>query len=241
MSTNGSRSGEEKSSRSLKSALSKARLVQAERNDAVADLRAAEKARLDMLADEVAPVFNEIPNGYDFEGVVSAGTRPRLWVDMLSFVAMAEDKRTYRFMKDTRLGRELIFESEDMSQVADQITEYLAHRVIERDRALDELDSKREKITSDKKSLKNKTPVAAKKPKKRDEFGDLIEDEAPEDDVLEEDVLLEEEVSEEETSAETHHEERRGYSFGALFLSFLLGAGACFGLLAAAGLGYLNF
>ena len=114
MSTHGNDKQTESSSRSLKAALSKARLVQAERNDAVADLRAAEKARLDMLADEVAPIFKELPDGYDFEGVVSAGTRPRLWIDMLSFVAMAEDKRTYRFMKDARLGRDLIFESEDI-------------------------------------------------------------------------------------------------------------------------------
>jgi hypothetical protein len=155
---------------------------------------------------------------------------------MLSFVAMAEDKRTYRFMKDTRRGRELIFESEDMGQVADQITEYLAHRVIERDRALDERDGDMETHPSDKKSPVKKTSVVAEKPKKRDEFGDEIEDKAPE-----EDVLIEDDLPEEEMDAKDQQAVRQGYSFGALFLSFLLGAGACFGLLAATGLGYLNF
>lgn len=234
MSTHGNDKQTESSSRSLKAALSKARLVQAERNDAVADLRAAETARLDMLADEVAPIFKELPDGYDFEGVVSAGTRPRLWIDMLSFVAMAEDKRTYRFMKDTRLGRDLIFESEDIALTADKITEYLAHRVLERDRALEA--QKMERVSEEEDDTATdleKETVSLKKPQKKlDEFGDEIKEEAR-DDFLEED---------EETPAVSHAPiVRRGYSFSGLVFSFLLGAATCFAVLAASGLGYLNF
>ena len=222
MSTNGSPKEGDNTGRSLKAALRKARLVQAERNDALADLRAAEKARLDMLADEIAPIFNEIPNAYDFEGVVSAGTRPRLWIDMLAFVVMAEDKRTYRFMKDSRLGRDLIFESEDVSQLADRITEYLAHRVLERERALDEHDGIKA------------TSLARKTRKSGD--GDEIEEE------IKEDISNQSEFEEEEDlEAGPTPSVRTGFSFGALFLSFLLGAGACFAFFAAAGLGYIKF
>ena len=47
--------------RSLTDALRKVRLAETERTDVVVELREAERARLDMLADELKGVFTEIP------------------------------------------------------------------------------------------------------------------------------------------------------------------------------------
>jgi hypothetical protein len=56
---------------------------------------------------------------------------------MTSFVVMDRDRRTYRFLKDTRLGRTVILESPDLDAMADMITSYVAERIIERERAME--------------------------------------------------------------------------------------------------------
>lgn len=124
--------------RSLKAAIRRVRTAEAERSDVVVELRDAERARLEMLADELRSVFAEIPEGDDaFVLSVSGGTPPRLWIDMTSFVVMDRDRRTYRFLKDTRLGRTVILESASLDDVADMVTNYVAERIIERERAME--------------------------------------------------------------------------------------------------------
>jgi len=124
--------------RSLKEAIRRVRTAEAERSDVVVELRDAERARLEMLADELRSVYAEIPEHDDaFVLNLAGGTPPRLWIDMTSFVVMDRDRRTYRFLKDTRLGRTVIIESASLDDVADMITNYLAERIIERERALE--------------------------------------------------------------------------------------------------------
>jgi hypothetical protein len=124
--------------RNLADALRKVRLAEAERADVVADLRDAERARLDMLADALKDVFAEVPESDDqFVAAIDAGSQPRFWIDMTAFVAMARDRRTYRFVKDTRLGRTVILETTDLEDMADCVMHYVAERVIERERALE--------------------------------------------------------------------------------------------------------
>jgi hypothetical protein len=124
--------------RSLKAAIRRVRTAEAERSDVVVELRDAERARLEMLADELRSVFAEIPEDDDaFVLSVSGGTPPRLWIDMTSFVVMDRDRRTYRFLKDTRLGRTVILESASLDDVADMVTNYVAERIIERERAME--------------------------------------------------------------------------------------------------------
>lgn len=124
--------------RSLKAAIRRVRTAEAERSDVVVELRDAERARLEMLADELRSVFAEIPEDNDaFVLSISGGTPARLWIDMTSFVVMDRDRRTYRFLKDTRLGRTVIIESTELGDVADMITNYLAERIIERERAME--------------------------------------------------------------------------------------------------------
>jgi hypothetical protein len=127
-----------KTARSLTDAIRRVRTAEAERSDVVVELRDAERARLEILADELKSVFAEIPSENEqFLFTVAAGTPPRLWIDMTSFVAMGKDRRAYRFLKDTRLGRTVILETANLDDMADCITNYVAERIIERERAME--------------------------------------------------------------------------------------------------------
>jgi hypothetical protein len=135
---NDSIEGAGKNVRSLTDAIRRVRTAEAERSDVVVELRDAEKARLEMLADELRSVFSEVPSDNDtFLFTVAGGTPPRLWIDMTAFVALGRDRRTYRFLKDTRVGRTVILETADVGDMADCVTNYVAERIIERERALE--------------------------------------------------------------------------------------------------------
>ncbi len=124
--------------RTLETAMRRVRTAEAERSDVVVDLRDAERARLEMLADELKGVFAEVPEDNDtFLFAVAPGSPSRLWIDMTSFVVIGRDRRTYRFLKDTRLGRTVIVESTVINEVADCVTEYVAERIVERERAIE--------------------------------------------------------------------------------------------------------
>jgi hypothetical protein len=124
--------------RSLRDTIRKVRTAETERADVVVELRDAERARLELLADELRGVFNEVPaDDEQFIFTVAAGTPPRLWIDMTSFVVMGRDRRSYRFLKDTRLGRTVILETAKLDDIADTITHYVAERIIERERAIE--------------------------------------------------------------------------------------------------------
>ncbi|MBM3654739.1 MAG: hypothetical protein FJX06_18330 [Alphaproteobacteria bacterium] len=122
---------------SLANALRRARLENAERSAAISDLRAAEIARLEMLGDGLAPVLAQLPEGCDiFDVGVAPGEKPRLFIDQIGFVEMDRDRRTYRFLQDTRHGRVTLCESDGVDDLVEAITAYIAHRLIEREKAL---------------------------------------------------------------------------------------------------------
>lgn len=124
--------------RNLTDAVRRVRIAEAERSDVVVELREAERARLDMLVDELKSVFEDIPADDDqFILKVVPGNEPRLWIDATSFVVLGRDRRTYRFLKDTRLGRTVMVETADIDDVADCVTNYIAERIIERERAIE--------------------------------------------------------------------------------------------------------
>jgi len=121
----------------LKEALRKARVDHAERTGVVVDLHDAEVARLELLNEALDKVFEEVPGEVDlFDRGISRGETPRLWIDAIAHVAMGRDKRTYRFLQDTRYGRKVLAESVNVPDIADAVTKYLAQRLIERERAL---------------------------------------------------------------------------------------------------------
>jgi hypothetical protein len=132
------RGGKAEKVRSLGDAIRRVRTAEAERSDVVVELRDAERARLELLADALKGVFDEVPEENEqFVFTVAAGTPPRLWIDLTAFVAMGGDRRTYRFLKDTRLGRTVILETASLDDMADCVTTYVAERIIERERAVE--------------------------------------------------------------------------------------------------------
>jgi hypothetical protein len=126
----------------LKAAVRRARLEDAERSSVTAELRGAELARLEMLDEVLQPVFAQLPRDADlFDQGLVPGEKPRLFVDMIAFVEMARDRRTFRFLQDTRSGRVLLAESEKIDAVADAVTAYLGRRLVERDKAMASTDA----------------------------------------------------------------------------------------------------
>jgi hypothetical protein len=122
---------------SLTAAIRRARIEGAEQNQAVAELREAEVGRLQLLEEAIRPVIAQAPEGVDlFDVGLAYGERPRLFIDMIGFVEMAHDRRTYRFVQDTRHGRVVLAESERMEPIVDAVTDYIARRLIEREKAL---------------------------------------------------------------------------------------------------------
>jgi hypothetical protein len=110
----------------------------ADRDDVVVELREATRTRLELMAVELAPLFAEVPDDIDlFDFTISSGLQPRLWIDAVSHVAMARDRRTYRFLKDTRAGRVVLAEDIAIKPVADQVARYVAERMIERERLME--------------------------------------------------------------------------------------------------------
>jgi hypothetical protein len=124
----------------LQQAIREIRIAQAERDDVVVELRESERIRLELLAEALAGLRGELAedggDGADeFALAVLPGNPPRFWVDATSFVMMGRDKRHYRFLKDTRLGRTVLAEDSDVDVIADAVTRYIAERIVERERA----------------------------------------------------------------------------------------------------------
>lgn len=122
----------------LSQAIRDVKNASADRDDVVVEMREASRMRLELLAQELEEVFREA--GRDdpqFDFALSSGLQPRLWIDATAHVAMGRDRRVYRFVRDTRLGRVVLAESTDMQPVVDQVTRYVAERIIERKRMME--------------------------------------------------------------------------------------------------------
>ena len=121
----------------LKQAVRQTRIEMAERSAVVVDLRDAELARLELLAEALEPVFKDVSTDIDlFDRGISRGDVPRLWIDAIAHVVMGRDKRRYRFVQDTRYGRKVLAESNEIAEIVKAVTHYVALRLIERERAL---------------------------------------------------------------------------------------------------------
>lgn len=124
--------------RRLSDAIRQVKNAAADRDDVVVEMRDAQRMRLELLAAELEPVFADVPaTDEQFDFALSSGLEPRLWIDATSHVALGRDKRTYRFLKDTRLGRVVLAESHEIKPIADQVTRYVAERIVERQKMLE--------------------------------------------------------------------------------------------------------
>jgi hypothetical protein len=122
----------------LQEAMHQARVEAAERTSVVVDLRDAEVARLELLNEALDPLFADIPREVElFDRGVSRGETPRLWIDAVAHVAMGRDKRSYRFLHDSRMGRHVLAESHEIPDIVQAVTTYVARRLVERQLALE--------------------------------------------------------------------------------------------------------
>ncbi len=121
----------------LRDALRQARIEAADRTGVVVDLRDAEVARLEILNEALDPLFAQMPERLDlFDRGISQGETPRLWIDVVAHVAMGRDKRIYRFVQDTSFGRIVLAEAHDVPAIVQAVTDYVARRMVERERAM---------------------------------------------------------------------------------------------------------
>jgi hypothetical protein len=121
----------------LAAAVRRARAENAERAEAISELREIEMGRLALLETELKPLVRQAPPGVDlFDLTLSPGEHPRLFLDMVAFVEMGRDRRSYRFFQDTLHGRVLIAESRRIDRIVAAVTNYVARRLVERERAL---------------------------------------------------------------------------------------------------------
>lgn len=121
----------------LVDAVRRMKVNEAERNDVVVDMKEADRARLELLAERLSDVFEAVPLDDDrFDFALSSGTQPRLWIDATAHVMMGRDRRVFRFVRDTRLGRIVLLENTDVDKIADQVTNYIAERLLERERIM---------------------------------------------------------------------------------------------------------
>lgn len=130
--------GQDKQGRNPRTTLAEAvreiKIATAERSDVVVDMKEADRARLEILAQELQPIFDDVPlDDERFDFAISSGLQPRLWIDATAQVIMGKDRRKYCFVRDTRMGRVTIEESNQTTPVAKAVTKYIAERLYERE------------------------------------------------------------------------------------------------------------
>ncbi|MDQ0512876.1 hypothetical protein [Ancylobacter amanitiformis] len=123
---------------SLREAIRAARIEAAERSGVIVELRDASLARLSMLNEMLDPIFADVPLEHAdlFDRGLMPGETPRLFIDMVAHVCLARDRRTYRFLQDSRAGRRVLVESTNPHDVLDAVTRYVARRLIAREQAM---------------------------------------------------------------------------------------------------------
>ncbi len=122
---------------SLSAAVRVARAEVADRAQALGDLRDAELARLELLREMLEPVLAQVPPEVDlFDAGLVPGEHPRLFIDMVCFVEMARDRRSYRLVQDRRHARTVLHEGEGVAAAVAAVTAYIARRLVEREQLL---------------------------------------------------------------------------------------------------------
>lgn len=121
--------------RSLREAIRKARLDEAERLDRTADDRDGEIARLELLKAELDAVFAEIPSQDDRFNLALVPSRPaRLWIDVFTYVAVDDATNAYLFIRNSENGRRTLFSTGNVAEMSDRITRYVAGEIVRRER-----------------------------------------------------------------------------------------------------------
>jgi hypothetical protein len=99
------------------------------------------KQSLDILRKKLKPLYDAIPQ--DVEGIdlgIVREEKPQLYLDMVAFVDIAEDGKSYRLVQGGRNGSQVLLETSDDASLIARITDYIAQRLIVRERILEQGD-----------------------------------------------------------------------------------------------------
>ncbi len=119
----------------LAGALREARQAEAAHFEASLELRDSKSLRLQLLKDDLLPLVEASPDAREvFDLALVPGEPPKLWIDLISFVVMDPDPRTYRFLQHRQDRREILFETADRELMAAAIRRHMAHLLVARER-----------------------------------------------------------------------------------------------------------
>ena len=76
----------------LADAIRGAQVATADRGDVVIDMKEADLARIEILAQDLKPFLMRPGHDLQWDFAVSSGLQPRLWIDATSHVMMARDR-----------------------------------------------------------------------------------------------------------------------------------------------------
>jgi len=126
----------------LDKAISEARQSQGMHFDARRDGLDAETLRLEVLRLELASLVKGRAEAEKFIDLkLFSGERPRLWIDLVSYVVMAPTPRHYQLMRDRQDSSEILFASDNRAEMVEVVTGYIANRILTRERQLPPDDS----------------------------------------------------------------------------------------------------
>ena len=84
---------------------------------------------------ELETVFAEIPQNDDRFNLVLSPSRPaRLWIDLFTYVAIDDSSGAYLFIRNSENGRRTLFSANNVAEMADRITNYMAQEIVRRER-----------------------------------------------------------------------------------------------------------
>jgi hypothetical protein len=117
--------------------LRQARLEEAAHHEAVRGIKDAKSLRLQVLKDDIAAVVAHSQEARQmFDLALLPGEPPKLWIDLITWVVMEPDYRTYRLVQDNQAGRDILHETADRPEMVERLKHYMAHRVIARERQM---------------------------------------------------------------------------------------------------------
>ncbi len=117
-------------------ALKKARLAEAAQVDALLNVKEARSLRLAALRELLLPQLQGHPMAQGFtELAIQPGDTPRLWIDLITSVAMEPDTRNFRLEQERDGRREVLHETSNLEDMAREVLKHIAHRVIAREKA----------------------------------------------------------------------------------------------------------
>ena len=119
----------------LADALREARQAEADHFEATLDLRDSKSLRLQLLKDDLRPMVKSSAEARElFDLALIPGEAPKLWIDLISFIVMEPDPRSYRFLQHRQDRREILFETADRELMAAAVRRHMAHLMVARER-----------------------------------------------------------------------------------------------------------